>query len=154
MSCDEYQKMVSALIDIELPDSETEVLFRHMGECIACRFDLRSQLELRSALKEDVPPVAPQELDGKVFSTVQDQRQRESDRPAIPAKIWQRRLSMRVPVVAVAVFVFIVGSVVLSAIWAESNQTADVRTVQTVFLTAVPTVEVRAYTMQPMTTIQ
>jgi anti-sigma factor RsiW len=154
MKCEGYQEQLSALIDMELEDGEAEELFRHMSGCITCRSVLRSQLALRFALREDVPPVAPEDLDEKVFAAVRSQRQRESDRPAIPATIWRRRLSLRVPVVAVAACLLIVGSVVLSTIWAESNQTADVRQVQTVFLTAVPAVEVRAYTMQPMTTIQ
>ena len=154
MKCDEYQEQVSALIDNELADQASELLFEHLSRCSACRAALRSGLELRENLKEDLPPLAPKELDKRVLTAVARRRQGEPDRAAIPATIWQRRFSMRVPVAAVAIFLLIFGSVLLSAIWAESNQTADVRRVQTVFLTAIPAVEVRAYTMQPMTTIQ
>jgi len=142
------------LIDNELADRESESLFTHLSGCTECRATLRSELELRADLREDVPPLAPRELDARVLTAAQSRRLPEPDRPAIPAKIWQRRLSMRIPVVAVAVFVLIFGSVLLSSMWAESNKTADVRTVQTVFLTAVPVVEVRAYTMEPVVTIQ
>ena len=154
MKCDEYQEQVSALIDNELADRESELLFTHLSECAACRATLRSELELRANLREDIPPLAPKELDIRVLTAAKNRRPSEPDRIAIPAMIWQRRFSMRVPVVAAAAFLLIFGSVLLSAIWAESNQTADIRRVQTVFLTAVPAVEVRAYTMQPMTTTQ
>lgn len=154
MKCAEYQEQVSALIDNELADRESEVLFTHLSECADCRATLRSGLELRSNLREDAPPLAPRELDARVLTATQGRHTTQPDRPAIPATIWQRRLSMRIPVVAVAVFVLVFGSVLLSSMWADSNQTADVRTVQTVFLTAVPVVEVRAYTMEPVVTIQ
>ena len=154
MTCDEYQEKVSALIDNELADHESELLFTHMSGCAECRATLRSELELRANLREDIPPLAPRELDARVLTAAKNRRPTEPDRPAFPAMIWQRRLSMRIPVVAAAVFVLIFGSVLLSSMWAESNQTADVRRIQTVFLTAVPAVEVRAYTMQPMTTTQ
>ncbi|TSA17796.1 hypothetical protein D4R75_12035 [bacterium] len=154
MKCDEYQEQVSALIDNELADRESELLFAHLSECSVCRATLRSELELRANLREDIPPLAPEELDMRVLTAAKNRRPSEPDRPGIPAMIWQRRLSMRIPVVAAAVFVLIFGSVLLSSMWAESNQTADVRTVQTAFLMAVPTVEVRAYTMEPVVTIQ
>jgi anti-sigma factor RsiW len=154
MKCDEYEEQVSALIDNELADQESEQLFAHLGECAMCRATVRSTLELRANLKEDVPLLAPKELDARLLTALPSRRQVEPDRVAIPGKIWQHTISMRIPVAMVATLVLILGSFILSSMWFESKQATSVRTIQTVYLTAVPTVEVRAYTMKPMTTIQ
>ena len=154
MNCDEFQEQLSALIDNELADGEAEGLFRHMGECVECRSALRSHMELRSDLKEDFPPLAPKELDRWILSGPLGRREGKPDRGAIPGKFWQGRVSMRIPVATAATVMIILGSIFFSSMWFGSNHASDVRSAQTVYLTAVPTVEVRAYTMKPMTTIQ
>jgi len=54
MTCDEYQEQASQYIDGELPDSDSEELFRHLSVCAECRTFLRDSLELRSKIQDEV----------------------------------------------------------------------------------------------------
>ncbi len=154
MTCDLYEEQLSALMDNELTDSGAAELLAHMSTCQHCRAALRSQLTLRSSLREDITPQAPRELDERVLAIVERRRQGKPDRAALPGMFWERRLSIRTPAVVISAVVLIVGSFFLSSLWFESKQIPDVRTVQTFYVTTLPTVEVRAYTMQPTTTVQ
>ena len=154
MTCDRYEEQLSALMDNELADDEAKELLLHMSGCALCRATLRSQLELRSSLREDLPPQAPKELDERILIGVQRRHPGKPDRVAIPVTFWQRRLSVRTPAVALTAVVLVLGSFLLSSLWFESRQISRGDATQTIYLTAVPTVEVRAYTMKPMTTVQ
>jgi anti-sigma factor RsiW len=154
MSCETYEIQVSAYVDRELSDREAETLFRHLGVCPSCRKVLSDALELRSGLREQEPLLAPEELDENVLRIVRSRRDRQPDRDAVPGSIWKRRLSLRVPVLAVAASVLVFASLVVSFLWLESTQQNGNAKAQTLFLTAVPTVEVQAYSLEPVTTIQ
>lgn len=154
MNCESFEIQVSAYIDRELPDHDAETLFKHLGVCGSCRKVLSDALEVRSGLREQEPLLAPEELDENVLRIVRSRRDWQPDRDAVPGSIWQRRLSLRVPVVAVAASVLVFVSLIVSSIWLESSQQNGNAKVQTLFLTAVPTVEVQAYSLEPVTTIQ
>jgi hypothetical protein len=111
-------------------------------------------LDLRSGLRDQAPLLAPKELDEKVLSIARSRQSWMPDRQATPATVWQRRISMRIPVAAAAMLILLFGSFFASVLWLGLDQSADNPKVQTVFLMAVPTVEVRAYTMEPVVTIQ
>jgi anti-sigma factor RsiW len=154
MSCEQFEEQVSAYIDHELRDDEAETLFRHLGGCASCRKAMTVALDLRSGLRDQAPLLAPKELDEKVLSVAQSRQSWMPDRVAIPVTMWQRRISMRIPVVAAVMFILLFGSFFASSLWLGPSESANNPKVQTVFLMAVPTVEVRAYTMEPVVTIQ
>ena len=54
MTYDEYQEQVSQYIDGELSDGESERLFKHLSGCAECRSFLRSTLELRSKIHDEM----------------------------------------------------------------------------------------------------
>jgi hypothetical protein len=54
MTCDEYQEQVSQYIDGELDDKESGALFKHLSTCGECRSFLRSTLELRSKIHDEM----------------------------------------------------------------------------------------------------
>lgn len=54
MTCDEYQEQVSQYIDRELADDESQALFEHLSTCSECRSFLRSTLELRSKIHDEM----------------------------------------------------------------------------------------------------
>ncbi len=54
MTCDEYQEQVSQYIDGELGDKESGPLFKHLSTCGECRSFLRSTLELRSKIHDEM----------------------------------------------------------------------------------------------------
>jgi len=154
MSCERFEEQVSAYIDQELRDDEAETLFKHLGVCASCRKAMTVGLDLRSGLRDQAPLLAPKELDEKILSMAQARQSWMPDRAAVPATVWQRRISMRIPVLAAAMFILLFGSFFASVLWLGPNDSASNPKVQTVFLTAVPTMEVRAYTMEPVVTIQ
>ncbi len=142
MKCDEYEEMVSGMIDNELADPESEQLFGHLSKCAACRAILRSELELRANLKEDIPPLAPKELDEKVLRTL------SSDSGQLPARrivrkiVWQHNVSMPWPLAAAIAGLFLVGGLAATSVWSPFSKQPQVRIV---YVTALPTVEVNGY---------
>ena len=154
MSCEEFEEQVSAYVDHELRDDEAEILFRHLGGCASCRTAMTAALDLRSGLRDQAPVLAPGEMDEKVLSMVRRRQFWMANSQAAPATVWQRRISLRLPVAAAAMLILLFGSFFASALWLGPNESADNPKIQTVFLTAVPTVEVRAYTMEPVVTTQ
>jgi len=54
MTCDEYQEQVSQYIDGELNDKNSGGLFKHLSVCGECRSFLRSTLELRSKIHDEM----------------------------------------------------------------------------------------------------
>jgi anti-sigma factor RsiW len=145
MKCDEYQEQVSALIDNELVDQESELLFAHLSECAACRATLRSELELRANLKEDVPPLAPKELDEKVLSTMSKAEGQSKSRRVMRRAIWQRNVSMPWPLAAAIAGLFLIGGLAVTSVWSPFNKPPVEPQVRIVYITALPTVEVHGY---------
>ena len=138
MNCDKYEEQLSALMDNELKDEEAKSLFGHLNSCEACREAFRSAQELRSNLREVVPPMAPAELDEKVMSLIPHTRTYAGDRKAIRIVAWRRRISLPLPVAAVLAILLMVGSAALSLKVFESQRTQT----QTIYITTLPAVDV------------
>jgi anti-sigma factor RsiW len=134
MTCEQYEEQVSALIDHELTDDETQVLFAHLSTCPTCRRSLQSVLDLRSDLGEEVSPMAPKELDEKVLSLMPMTKRLEADRKPVRGHIWKRRITVPMPVAATIAAILVAGTIVLSSLWMNP---------QTIYVTTLPAVEVR-----------
>jgi anti-sigma factor RsiW len=145
MKCDEYQEQVSALIDNELPDEDAKGLFEHMGGCVACRATLRSALELRANLTEDVPLLAPRELDQKVLGTVARAERQLGSRRVIRHVVWQRNVSMPWPLAAAVAGLFLIGGLAVTSVWSPFSKPPAEPQIRTVYVTALPAVEVQGY---------
>lgn len=145
MKCDEYQEQVSALIDNELADKESELLFTHLSECAACRATLRSELELRATLREDVPPLAPRELDERVLSNVSRAERKPKAPRMMRRAVWQRTVSMPWPIAAAIAALFLIGGLAVTSIWSPFDKLPAEPQVRVVYVTTLPTVEVHGY---------
>jgi anti-sigma factor RsiW len=154
MTCEMYEEQISALIDHELKDEETGVLFLHLSSCSGCRHSLQSVLDLRSGLVEQVPPMAPNELDEKVLTRMVAFQRAKADRKAIRGFAWQGRISAPMPVAAVVALLLMIGSFLLSNVWFGSAGQSAKENASVMYLSVVPTVEVRAYNLEPMTITQ
>lgn len=154
MTCEMYEEQISALIDHELKDEETEVLFAHLSTCRSCRRSLQSVLDLRSNLGEQAPPMAPKELDEKVLTRMVAAQRAKTDRKAIPGFLWQGRISAPLPIAAGVVLLLMIGSFLLSNLWSGSTQQSAKVDPQVVYLTVLPTMEVRGYNLEPVTITQ
>jgi anti-sigma factor RsiW len=131
-----YEEQISALIDHELGDEEMGVLFAHLSICRTCRHSLQTVLDLRSDLAQQIPPMAPKELDEKVLQSDGRSTRYAGDRKPMRLVVWKRRISMPVPIAATIMIILIAGSVALSSLWSKT---------QTVYVTALPVVEVQGY---------
>jgi anti-sigma factor RsiW len=138
MNCNRYEEQMSALMDSELGDEEAKSLFGHLNSCEGCREAFRSVQALRSDLREQVPPMAPAELDEKILSLIPHTRTYAGDRKAVRIVAWKRRISVPLPVAAVLALLLMVGSAALSLKVFESQRTQT----QTVYITTLPAVDV------------
>jgi hypothetical protein len=96
---------------------------------------------LRVSLKEDVPPLAPKELDEKVLSAVSRAEQQLDARKMTRKAVWQHHVSMPWPLAAAIAGLFLIGGLAVTSVWSPFNKTQ----VRTVYITALPTVEVNGY---------
>lgn len=140
MTCDEYQEQTSAMIDRELGDNESGVLFAHLSGCAHCRGSLRSALELRSDLSEQTPLLAPANLDDKVLRSVHATNKNFRDRKPIPMRLWKGRVSVPLPVLTMLTLLLILSSITLYSFGTKPQPQA-----QTVYVTTFPVVEVQGY---------
>jgi anti-sigma factor RsiW len=142
MTCETYEEQISALIDHELKDEETGMLFAHLSTCPRCRHSLQSVLDLRSDFGEQVPPMAPKELDERILKGTHLAQRASKDRRAIPFRLWTGRISMPVPVAAVILVFLIAGSLMVSSMTKQSPMPPEGR-VEAVYITTLPAVEVQ-----------
>jgi anti-sigma factor RsiW len=142
MTCETYEEQISALIDHELKDEETGMLFAHLSTCRNCRHSLQFGLDLRSDLAEEISPMAPKELDEKILKQTRLAHRSSRDRGAIPFRLWTGRISMPVPVAAVILVFLIAGSLMVSSMTKQSPMPPEGR-VEAVYITTLPAVEVQ-----------
>lgn len=150
MTCSDYEEQISAYIDDELSDDRARELFTHLGNCFGCRKGMLSMLNLRSGLVSQASPLAPEELDARILGRTMGRIHIE-DRQAAPGFIIGRRLSVPTPAAIGVACLLVALGVALSTFMGPFTERVPEPRVQTVFLSTVPTVEVRAYTMQPVT---
>jgi anti-sigma factor RsiW len=142
MTCETYEEQISALIDHELKDEETGMLFAHLSACTRCRHSLQSVLDLRSDLVEEISPLAPKELDEKILKRTRLAHRASKDRTTIPFRLWTGRISMPVPIAAVILVFLIASSLMISSITRQSPMPPEGR-VEAVYITTLPAVEVQ-----------
>jgi anti-sigma factor RsiW len=132
MDCTEYERLISRLRDGELPSGESAGVFRHLSTCEACREFYDVLQELEGALNR-IPHQLPSGSEARAVAP-----------PVSPSLLaqwwWNRRVSLRLPVlalflcaIAVSLFVLLPGSALL-------------REPQSIYVTKLPAVVVDATT--------
>jgi anti-sigma factor RsiW len=150
MKCNEYEERISLYVDDELDDIQAVELFHHLGGCSECRKAMLSMLNLRSGLVRAEGPMAPAELDERVLSRTIG-REIFNELKAKSGAFVGRRFSMPAPAaVGVACLLVVIG-IALSALLRPLDGIMEEQRGQTLFLTAAPAMEVRAYSMPPVT---
>jgi predicted anti-sigma-YlaC factor YlaD len=127
MRCEECQLMTSRLLDGEmLPDAST-VVFAHLASCVGCRGFFHQVQELNVSLARVPEPLAGASAQKVPFLP----------RPNVVVGMsrWRRRVSFGVPVVVIAVCVFI------TAVVFSLRKTGEP---ERVYVTELPTVIVDA----------
>ena len=126
MSCEEYQKMISKLMDGEVLQAESAALFGHLSECAVCRDFYHELQKVGSSLDRSADAV-PEEL-------IREFRPPSFPNLMRPQTLWTRRVPLRLPVLALLVCV-ILASVFMSF------------STDTVYVTKLPTTVVTAESM-------
>lgn len=98
MTCEEYQREISMLVDGELDEGRSGAVFGHLGACGECRRFYYQVQNLHAALEQvrtaGVPASAPL-------------RQPQPARRVAPVRrFWSNRITLRLPVAAALVVVF------------------------------------------------
>ena len=121
MTCNEYERSISSLIDGEAAESTSAGLFAHLASCSSCRAFFHQVQRLNRSLGRlpDLP------ADAAAF-------------PAEPGaagmsrlSLWHRQVSLRYPVVALAAAV-ICALLLLTAEWNRHSEPMYVTTLPTV----------------------
>lgn len=105
MNCDDYQRMISKLIDREIRHAESAAVFGHLAECALCRNFYHDLQALNSSLD-------------RLADAVPEGMVREFRRPSVPSMmrpqtLWAQRIPLRLPVLALLVCV-VLASVFMS----------------------------------------
>jgi anti-sigma factor RsiW len=125
---EEQRMQISQYVDGELDPSTEREVFDHLGGCVECRGFLRRSIRLRA------------DMIGEPLRLQDCPRRHIDSRKSLPQRhtrsILRRSISFPVPIAAAIMLILIAGSVALSFLWSKT---------QTVYVTAFPAVEVRAY---------
>jgi anti-sigma factor RsiW len=154
MTCEHHEEQISALVDHELGDEESRGLFVHLSTCEMCRRSLQTVLDLRSDLHAQGSLTAPTEMDEKVISRITSAQRAQVDRKAIPRLAWHGRVSAPLPVAAGIALMLMIGSFLLSSVWPISTRPSAKENPEVLYMTIIPTVEVRAYELETTTISQ
>ena len=129
MSCDDYQKNFSKLMDNELGESECAALFTHMGTCSDCREFFRTSMQIASELDELRVP-EPISLSGFTYG-----------QPRIPAKshdffsFIRTFRDTRIPLsfATAAIVITMAGTIAISSAWMKAPQNSPQTTEKVVY---------------------
>jgi len=109
MTHDQYQEQISRLIDNDLRGEDSSPLFTHLASCQECREFIHSSLKLRSGLAADLL-ITPARVDKMLlqrFSSPVVQKLRSIQ------SLWNRQVTMRIPVVAFLLCLIAAGAVLV-----------------------------------------
>jgi hypothetical protein len=73
MNCEDYQQLVSKLLDNSLEKGKTADVFRHLGECDECRAFFGTSMHLRHAMQSAPPMQATESVDREVLGFTHSQ---------------------------------------------------------------------------------
>ncbi len=135
MTCNEYQELISQLVDDELDDGQSSELFLHTGRCAECRAFLRSTLRLRNEIASQAlaTPLSFERVDAHV--RIRLRRTRMQHRPF--RTLFVRRISVPIPVAAALGILLIIGSILLASLSTREHDP------QVVYIMGLPTIEVQ-----------
>jgi len=130
MTCDEYQEQVSQYIDGELNDKDSGILFKHLSMCGECRSFLRSTLELRSVIHNEML------MEQEVAKTNNKNRLGFRSAPLRTFRI-SKMLAGAALVFVILATIVVTRSITTSNL-AEGNE-------RVIYITSLPTVEVQGH---------
>ena len=140
MKCDEYQEQVSALIDAELGDRSSPLLFEHLAGCVDCRSFLDSALQLRHLMYLGASPeLAAAPKDVRLNAGLQ----MSADRPAV--RYLKRKISMSVATAAALIVLFAGSSAFFAAHYYSKPKIVERQIQSTVYMVQLPQVEIKDY---------
>ncbi len=95
MSCDNYERMISKMVDGEVQPDESAGVFAHLSGCAACRSFYRDVQRVGSSLDRLVDSVPE--------ATIHELRVPSLQPLMRPQTFWDRRIPVRLPLLALLV---------------------------------------------------
>lgn len=129
MNCTEHEMMISKLLDGELTQDESAVVFTHLAGCSGCR-ELYHRMQM---LNTSLDRIADRLPDVRVGYIPQFSEQLIRNQP-----IWNRQVQMRMPVLVMMIMVMIltVGFSIILTTQFSKNETVYVTNLPVVTITA------------------
>jgi predicted anti-sigma-YlaC factor YlaD len=118
MSCDDYQKDFSKLMDNELGEEACALLFTHMGTCSTCREFFRTSMLIQSELDELRVP-EPRGLSGFNFERA-GKPARTRDFLSFVRKFRDTRIPLSFATAAIVVAM--AGTIAVSSLWFQTSR--------------------------------
>ena len=119
MTCEQYQMHIDQLLDHELPEKESPVLFAHLSACSECRDFFRASLQVRAELMNAEPITAPEELDDRMRAAGLIPAEQPLSRKT---SIWDMRIIFPLPAAASIALLLIIGSLFLAPLLMHDPQ--------------------------------
>lgn len=111
MTCEQYQMHIGQLLDHELPEKESPVLFAHLSACSECRDFFQASMQVRAELMSAEPITAPDELDDRMRGAGLIPAEQPLPRRT---SIWDMRVAFPLPAAASIALLLILGSLLLA----------------------------------------
>ena len=123
MSCEEHQSMISRLLDGELPPGVSLEVFAHLAGCGECQLFYHRLQTLNASLDRIAGHMEREAAGGG-----------DASEGARPRGLWKRRVTLRVPVLALLVLAAAAG------IFFSFSRNVPSHTTETVYVTRLPAV--------------
>lgn len=138
MTCEEHQEAISRFHDDELNESDSAVVFLHIGECQDCRRFMHSMVRLRHALHSKPIPSIPTSLDRRIQPKLRPYPE-ESVRRISSRRFFDSVIHVRASLATAIIVAALVGWGLAAAALVGDKRT---RSAEPAYIMALPTVEI------------
>ena len=105
MNCEEYQQLVSKLLDNALEKEKRAAVFSHLGICEKCREFFESAMQIRRAMQSAAPLPMSAVMDADVLQLAMAQSRQAPDREPVQRLSQHRPLRSRISTFALLLMV-------------------------------------------------
>jgi predicted anti-sigma-YlaC factor YlaD len=126
MNCEEYQQLVSKLLDNALEKENMADVFSHLGTCERCREFFGSTMHLRQAMRGATPLTTSATMDADLLRRAMVQSRQAPDREPVHGSTHHRSLRSRLSTFALLIMVTLFIGLLFSVNIEKPNQAESI----------------------------